>query len=507
MSSISLLKSFLLKIFLFVASGMIIFSWVFASAPGGSPDEPAHFVSIYCFGEKYKRSCESIDKNNYDLSPVKDVSSCYLYQRDRGAGCEVSNIFVKLDKNQKDIFTPFAENYYYKTLSFLTSDYYVISLLGMRTANGVLAAIIIFASFLVFPKDLRGAFALSTLLVSIPLGIYITMSISSTSWLIIGIIGVWSSLYSLINDFSSTKKDFKLNISRVLLFCISAIIATSSRFDGIYFVIISAFAISIVFFIPFLLKILQRYLSRPSIYVIFGISSLLLGSIVFYLLKDRANVAYIDSDFNFYDRIFQNISRLPHLIFGPLGSWGLGWLDVWLSPITYISMYLVILGIMFFLVQKIDLAHLIAIGFLVVGIIALPLLVLQASGYQVGEWVQPRYILPLYFPLLGLILVSSSRRGIYLNKPQLTIVFILASIAHSFALHSNIERYIRGQNTYSLDLNVEQDWWWDNFLSPNYIWIIGTLSFSFVLLYVVQKYFYEQRKVGPEGLEPPTPAL
>jgi hypothetical protein len=507
MVSKSIFKSSLLKISLIVASALVIFSWVFASAPGGSPDEPAHFVSIYCFDNTYKKSCESLDVNNYNLAPVKDVSSCYLYQRDRGAGCEVSNIFAKLEKNQTSVFKPFAENYYYKSLSFLTSDYYVISLLGMRAANGFLAAFILFVGFLIFPKNLQGAFALSTLLISIPLGIYLVTSISSTAWLIIGVIGVWSALYSLIYELNSKIKNFKLNMVRVSFLLFSLFIATSSRFDGIYFILILVFALFMILLIPISFKILQKFLSIPLILLIIGSSLLLITSITFYLFKDRANVAYVDSDFNFFDRVFQNLSRLPHLLLGPLGSWGLGWLDVWLSPITYISMYLIILGIIFFSVQKMDITHSVAIAVLVLGIIALPLLVLQASGYQVGEWVQPRYILPLYFPFFGLLLVSASSRGVNLNKPQLAVVFTLASIAHSFALHSNIERYVRGQNTYSLDLTVEKDWWWDHFLSPNYIWIIGTLAFAFVLFVVVQKYFKEQTKVGPEGLEPPTPAL
>jgi len=500
-------KKIAVAVSLVLSSLLLVLSWSFSSAPGGSPDEPAHFISIYCFNAKYQDSCSPGVEGTYNLAPVKAISACYLYQRDRGAGCEVSNIFEKLDSQASSGFKPFTENNYYKILSLFATDYYVVSLLLIRVLNGLLFFGVVFISYLLFPKHLKQYFILATLAVNVPLGIYIVTSINSTSWLLVGITGFWASLYSLLYEIKYYRLNPAKTIFRFFLLLFSIFLATSSRFDGIYFVLITLASMFIIFLSQFIIKLLSTRFTKEFINYSLFILFFSISSLIFFVLRDRANVASNGFEFNFPDRIFQNISRLPHLLLGPFGTWGLGWLDVWLSPITYVLMILTVFAIAFHSLRKINAPYFISITLLAASSVLLPLLVLQSSGYLVGEWVQPRYVLPLYIPLLGILLLSAAHQNLGFSKVQIILISFFLITAHSFALFANLERYIRGQNTVSSNLEVDLNWWWADFVSPNLVWIAGSLAFTSLVIVAAANFLRRNTKVGPEGLEPPTPAL
>ena len=468
------------KLILFLSalfSGLVlVFSWSLASPPGGSPDEPTHLITIFCIAEEGNQTCQTPTIEKVDLKPVKEISSCYLFQRDRGTGCEVSNLFAELELGADSSFYKYSDNAYYKFMSNFASDRYVLSLITMRILNGLIFIFIFFMSIYLLPRKFREAFTLTTVAVSVPLGIYLVTSINTTAWMIIGAIGSWSALYSLFSSFGDHGTKIRLTLARIILYLTSSFLIVSSRSDGFYFLAIILFAILIIFLTPLIKKYLNKFISEATTTAIIW-SSLLIGLIgVFFLFQDRARVTFIDDNFIFLDRLFQNIAKLPHLLLGPFGTWGLGWLDVWLSPVTYISIILVILGIGFYSLSYLDLKHGLALAILAISVITLPLIILQTSGYVVGEWVQPRYILPLYYPLIGLLLFSAAGKASF-SRAQYVFIFSLVSIAHSFALFSNLERYISGQNTYSYDLTAGLEWWWDQMPSPNFFWLLGTLGF------------------------------
>jgi hypothetical protein len=470
----------------FLTGFLLVASWALASPPGGSPDEPTHLITIYCFSERANNTCLDPSAEKLNLQPVKDISSCYLFQRDRGAGCEVSDIFTKLEKGTTTTFTPYSDNWYYKSMAKFANDYYILSLLIMRVVNGLIFLTVLFLSLYLLPPQLRQAFSIATLVVSVPLGIYLFSSINTSAWIAIGAIGCWAALYSMFKGFQEKSPNITQTILQILLFLFSSFLLISSRSDGIYFFSIILFSMILFLIIPYLKNFLSNYLSGKNINLIIFLFSLLIGLSSIFYFRQLANVTFINNNFDLADRLFENTYRLPHLLLGPLGTWGLGWLDVWLSPITYISMILVFLGLLFFSLRSIDLKHGVPIIILMLSAIALPLIILQTSGYLVGEWVQPRYILPLYYPILGLALLSYAGKQKF-SSAQLFIIIFLTSIAHSFALFSNLERYLRGQNTLSYDLTVGLEWWWDQVPSPNLIWIIGSISFTVFFTLLTQK--------------------
>ena len=454
----------------------LVFMWSISSPPGGSPDEPTHLISIYCTSDSYSSACEepTIEKTN--LQPVKNISSCYLFQRDRSSGCEESNIFSKLKPGATSFFNKYAENSYYKFMSVFASDFYILSLLTMRVVNGIVFLGILFLSIFLLPKIYRENFIISTAIALVPLAIFLLTSINTSAWMIIGAIGMWSSLYGMLSSFLSFPISVAMTIGRALLFILSSFLLISSRTDGLYFFSIILFSVLLIFLINPVENILKKVFTHLQVKFFLATSVLLILTVTFYLMQEKAKVVYVDNNFNFLDRLFENVSRLPHILLGPMGTWGIGWLDVWLPPSTYIFMIIVFLGLAFIAIRHIDFAHSLSTIVLSVSILLLPLVILLRSGYRVGEWVQPRYILPLYFPLLGVLLFSTVKK-LVLNNFQIFTLITLTSIANSFALFSNLERYLRGQNTYSYNLNVNREWWWDQLPSPNIVWLIGSISF------------------------------
>ncbi len=459
----------------------LISSWAVASPPGGSPDEPGHFVTIYCTSASYSSNCLDPKLSSLDLNPVKSISSCYLVQRDRGVGCEKSNMFEKLSAGSSSELNKYAENNYYRFLGLFTSEYYILSLLFMRVINGSIFLFILFLSIYLLPAKHRQFFIISTFVVVVPLGIYLVSSINTSSWIIIGSIGMWVSLYSLLYEYGKKNVHFKLVFLRILLFILSGTLIISSRSDGIYLFMIILFSVSIIFITKLIIKYFNNYLNSSLVKFITFTFILLSAIFIFFQMKDRAQVTFTDNEFNVPDRLFDNTSRFPHLLLGPMGTWGLGWLDVWLTPITAIVMIFIFLGLAFTAIRNLDFPHTLSVLIIFMSSIVLPMLILMFSGYRVGEWVQPRYLLPLYFPLLGILLISSVPK-LLLNKLHMYVIVAGISIAHSAALFTNLERYLRGQNTYSYNLNFALEWWWEQLPSPNYVWVAGSISFTILFL-------------------------
>lgn len=460
----------------FLSGLTLVIMWAISSPTGGSPDEDTHFITIYCTSNIYSSACEEPGPEKINLQPVQDGSSCHLVQRDRSAGCAETDIFSKLNTGTASIFSKYAENNYYKFMSIFVSDFYIISLLSMRIVNGVIFLGVLFLAIFLLPKNYRVYFVISNFILLVPLAIFLVTSISTSAWIIVGALGLWSSLYSMLHSSTVAPTSITITLGRIFLFIFSSFLFISSRTDWVFFYLIILFSILLIFFIYPTKSLLEKFLttlqanSFLSVFVLVGLG------VSFYLLRGKADIAFIDNNYNFLDRFFENISNLPHLLLGPMGTWGLGWLDVLMSPSTYIFMIITLLGISFVSIRHLDLAHALSTITLSISILLLPLLVLLISGYRVGEWVQPRYILPLYFPLLGVMLFSVVKKFVF-NIFQIYTIIALTSIANSFALFSNLERYLRGQNTYSYNLNVNREWWWDQLPSPNIVWLIGSISF------------------------------
>ena len=109
---------------------------------------------------------------------------------------------------------------------------------------------------------------------------------------------------------------------------------------------------------------------------------------------------------------------------------------------------------------------------------------LERVGYQVGAWVQPRYMLPVVLIILALVALQGPGLAEPPTTRQLMWVGSLASIAHAVALHVLMRRYITGIDVVEANLSSRVEWWWGVPITPMAVWVVGSLAFAALAILV-----------------------
>jgi hypothetical protein len=141
----------------------------------------------------------------------------------------------------------------------------------------------------------------------------------------------------------------------------------------------------------------------------------------------------------------------------------------------------------------------IASSLVFIALIVVPMYTLSVNGLSVGQIVQPRYLLPLIGLLIATAVYRSSiEGGMDLSRGQISLIGIGLFGANAISLHTNLRRYLTGLDQNQVSLNFEIEWWWVQrpspdavlWLSPNYVWIGGSLAFG-LFLFSMWKLRYE----------------
>jgi hypothetical protein len=122
----------------------------------------------------------------------------------------------------------------------------------------------------------------------------------------------------------------------------------------------------------------------------------------------------------------------------------------------------------------------------------LPLRILYLGFNFVGEGVQPRYFLPLLMVFMGIALLSMNKEAITFGFSQAFVLFGSLVVAHAFALHYTMRRYITGissgftgSDKTDWNLNKDVEWWWSFLPNPLTTWAIGSSAFAIAVFYVI----------------------
>jgi hypothetical protein len=93
-----------------------------------------------------------------------------------------------------------------------------------------------------------------------------------------------------------------------------------------------------------------------------------------------------------------------------------------------------------------------------------------------------------------------------LSRGQLWLIGIGLIGANAISLHTNLRRYLTGLDENQVSLNFEIEWWWVQrpspdavlWLSPNYVWLAGSLAFG-LFLFSLWKLRFELGLVTESG--------
>jgi hypothetical protein len=303
--------------------------WAFASPPGSSPDEDAHLTTAWCQSKYGSENCVEI--------PLRVVESgkCFFLDADTIPTCE-----NKLSDSNVAPERILSGNIYYRVISNLIEESSIDrSIVLMRLLNALIFSVLVAIVTLLSTRVVWQATILGLLIVNVPLGYFIISSINSSSWPFIFISLLFPLLYNLFNF----QQSILILIFKIAILILLFQFTKQVRADVILFV-----SIYLVTMIPLVYQSKSQSQRSKSINrqlkIILPISSVILTLFLLRELWNRSNLV------NFRENeisLWENFSRIPSLITGIFGGWGLGSLEVRMPSISYVIILIIIFSIIF----------------------------------------------------------------------------------------------------------------------------------------------------------------
>jgi hypothetical protein len=372
----------------------------------------------------------------------------------------------------------FENNYppvYYAAMSIFVGKDLDTSILLMRLANVVLLVGIGSALFALLPRRRRPALIGAWLITTVPLGLFLIASNNPSSW---ALIGVGTSWLALLGYFETVGR------RRILLgalFVLSVILAAGSRGDAALY---SVIGVGVVFILVFrnsrrfwLGAILPAVMSLVAIAFFFSSRQ---STVAVTGLDDatRSAVAHVSTA----SLLFKDALNVPSLWIGSFGSWPLGWLDTGMPALVPFASVTAFAIVVLIAVGNRFGRKTIALVLIVAALWIIPTYVLVAGGDQVGENVQPRYLLPLIILGAGVAMLGFGRQRLVLSGTVTIVVIASLTIAETLAMYINMRRYITGTDSHDWNLDANMQWWWHIPVPPMAVLAIGTLAYLALLV-------------------------
>ena len=464
---------------IFISSFIFLGSWALSSPIGSSPDEGSHLVGIWCTEINKSVKCNNSEGPSKFSSQLSGDESCYLYDADQSAGCLQSQ-----EEVYKEL-SGFNEIKFYNFLNSFVSDNIIMSVIIMRFINVFILSVCIVFAFIYLRKDIFVGTVFSFMTVGLPLGFYLVTSINTTSWVILGSIFFIPYIFEIVTNLSVR------TIPLIIVTMLLTYIYLGSRQDGILFL-----GISIVSSIPilaykiknfnFFIKMLKHNnLSR----VVISLISLITLYLIYFVSTEigkRASLGLYAST--------QNVTnwdigyRFTSLISGALGGWGLGSLEVDMPGVVSVSSLFIFFSVIFISLGKSVIHSKLTLLIYVYFLIFVIWIFLFKSQLFVGQWLQPRYILPIMFGLMSTSFVGIRQDWDKTFVSQIKIFIFLSTVCFAIGQHTLLRRYTHGLDELYLNLDQNKEWWW-NFLpiSPMQLLMIGTISYFATWLILLKR--------------------
>lgn len=463
---------------------VVALTWALASAPGSSPDDDFHLASIWCSWGADAADCTVLEEpapTDHLTVSVPDLaiesSHCAAFKPDVSGGCSYLNPDGSSAQPDPAVYVMRANNGSYPELFYavmrpLVVDSAATSVVLMRLASAVLGiALMVAAGLMTVPGD-RWRLWAYWLVGSVPLGLFIFASTNPSSLAIAGTAAVFPlTVAALQSDGQPRRRWIASGLAAV-----SAILAVGSRSDAVFFCGLAVTAALVVS-----LRARRGALLQSGLLVLPAVSVLVAA----FITRNGAGLA-AGAGAPAPGRVAPTADNILGILSFYVGEFAtrLGWLDVAVPSLAWGSIALALGGVLGYGVGGLGVRRAVAAGATLAVALTLPIVMLERTGYRVGEWVQPRYLLPGVMILLGILAIRGADGTASPNTRQLIWVAALASLAHTIALHRLMRRYISGVDGAAFDLGQAKEWWWDIGVGPMAVWALGSLAFS-ALAFVV----------------------
>jgi hypothetical protein len=508
----------------FIAAAIVLAGWLLASPHASSPDDGYHLTSIWCSRGFVDGVClENPGAASWDQKTIVPAqiprASCFAYEPSVSAACtrEVystgSNVFLVGSGGNVD---GERAGVYYWLMHFFVSDDYPSAFAHIRIANATLVILMIGMTMLVAPFDIRRAVALSWLVSSLPLGLFMVTSLNTTSWGLIGLGTFWANVLTALRDSSYLRR-----VGASVLGLLGLTMALGSRTEAIGHLAFIGLAILVLEYgyrrsmSDGTLPLRGRQPSVPWRRITTGTAA----AAVALLAVMRVPAAdYLDGGLfelrrgnaelirrGFGDPTLALLAEVPQLWTGAFGDqWGLGWLDTPMPSITYIPATAAFVTVLALGLRGAGWNRMLAVSVIGAALLFLPTISLMHSGLVVGEQLQPRHFMVLLFVLSGIaVLKDRSTAGLVLGRGQRSIIVLALSLSHAAALHTNILRYVSGLGPFTLrsiprtvDLDANVEWWWVDAPAPMTVWLIASVAYAVLAVAVLNLFSLSDRPDG-----------
>lgn len=452
----------------------VLTCWSFAAPIGAGGDSDYHISSIWCGQGERQGLCE--DRGNYEIGYQARVP--FMFQMCNGRPIEFFPGCAEIDAQPAMQFlrtaTPDKVNAYYKAMSYVVSEDTHQSILKIRAINAFIASLVLFALLVVCKGKVRSAVVASWMVGLVPLGVQFFSNVNPRGWSYLAVFSSWAFLASALEGGKRSKQ----SVIAYTLSAVTALLAFTTRIDGSLFVIFSCAIVVIAHIL--------KSLSLTKKTIIFSTISFLTIAIMIRYVTQLSTV------FSFQLQSSVSGSRFffMQLVHGPefiAQAWGYNVGQQGNGP--------GIIGIIGLSVFAITLAFSLIKGNLIqiLGVVVIAIFTISAQmrgSILIGELIPASgdYVMALTVFLLGFSIWQSTTKPEFHTSPggRITIISLLA-FSHAIALYSYMEFYVkRGFEIGTFKtVSLEQQWWWQTDISPNFVYWIGSIAFAPFLYFML----------------------
>jgi hypothetical protein len=458
----------------------LLVAWGLSSPPGSTPDDDYHTISILC-ADSDNEFCQILETDP-DGNPIKAIvplraaNNCFFTSfPSKDGSCISQQSGLKAETTRISI--DHVIGFYYTVMNrFLGSDYET-SIRDMRIFNAFIFSALLFLALLTGVPRIRRGVVLLVLTALIPLAAFFVPSINPTSWAITGVVFCWVFLYSLIQLVRPSRNWWRIAGASCGLF-LSLVVALGGRKDPQIYLIVIFIATIILMWPRFSTKIKWLLVAMTGV----------IGTAGYVIQADRiAGVTPVIYKSFFNPGILvESLVELPSVIAGTIGSsaplfrninffyYGIGWHEVQMPASVILITLATLGGLVFTFLPGAQKRQLVAVGFVVVLMVATQMYVVAVAVGQYSPNVTPRYMAPLFLTSVVMFfsLVKVGRK--FPSRGQAVWLFVAMPLASSIALLTTIRRYTNGQAETWFKLFFEPNWWWEDFpLNPTAVWFLG----------------------------------
>ena len=365
------------------------------------------------------------------------------------------------------------QNLYYKIMRVFASENPTSGVIRIRILNSLIASLILLLILTLSTRRLKfaGLAAISFSLVPNFL-LYVT-SVNPRSWSILSVSTSWIFLFSYLE---SRDDPLRLRQGRLIAFLFVAFLAFASRIDASIMVVVTSALVYLS------CRFRPKLPGRKSTFT--GLA-LITFTIIGLQFSPRISSLFSIGIPQGYGYLQYSIFQIVHIPEFVSDWWGYSINQSGSGPgIVGIVGLLLFLTSLAFALQKSDIKQraifsiysFIVLGMLTKSTIALGGIVPAPGAYSLG----------LAAPWLGITIAFSKTGSQFMSSNgNRKVAICLLSFTHAISFYSLMEFYTRrgdGIGFYQ-NLSLNGTWWWDSWISPNFVFLSGAVFFSMFLTY------------------------